>query len=82
MTHFGLACNLLVAIGGTPLLTDAAVVPTYPGPLPGGVRPGLIVPLRKLDKAQAKVFMEIEYPQDGPLPSAFAAADTTLRLDR
>jgi photosystem II stability/assembly factor-like uncharacterized protein len=77
MTHFGLACNLLVAIGGTPLLTDASVVPTYPGPLPGGVRPGLIVALRRLDKAQAKVFMEIEYPQDGPLPSAFAAADTT-----
>lgn len=34
MAHFGLACNLLVAIGGTPLLTDAAVVPAYPGPLP------------------------------------------------
>ncbi|MHC2585360.1 ferritin-like domain-containing protein [Bradyrhizobium diazoefficiens] len=78
MAHFGLVCNLLVAIGGTPLLTDAAVVPTYPGPLPGGVRPGLIVPLRKLDKAQAKIFMEIEYPQDGPLPSAVAGAGTTF----
>jgi len=77
MAHFGLACNLLVAIGGTPLLTDATVVPAYPGPLPGGVRPGLIVPLRKLDKAQAKIFMEIEYPQDGPLPSAVAGAGTT-----
>ncbi|MEQ9245668.1 MAG: ferritin-like domain-containing protein, partial [Nitratireductor sp.] len=50
MNHFGLACNALVAIGGTPLLTDSVVVPIYPGPLPGGVRPGLIVPLRKLDK--------------------------------
>ncbi|CCE98521.1 hypothetical protein SFHH103_04030 (plasmid) [Sinorhizobium fredii HH103] len=76
MAHFGLACNLLVAIGGTPLLTDPAVIPKYPGPLPGGVRPGLIVPLRKLDKAQAKVFMEIEYPQDGPL--ALAAPTETF----
>ncbi|QIO54609.1 hypothetical protein HA461_25820 (plasmid) [Rhizobium leguminosarum bv. trifolii] len=76
MTHFGLACNLLVAIGGTPLLSDPSVIPTYPGPLPGGVRPGLIVSLRKLDKAQAKIFMEIEYPQDGPL--AFAAATETF----
>ena len=40
------------------------------------------MPLRKLDKAQAKIFMEIEYPQDGPLPSAVAGAGTTLRLDR
>lgn len=78
MTHFGLACNLLVAIGGTPVLTDASVVPAYPGPLPGGVRPGLIVPLRKLDKAQAGIFMEIEYPKGGPLPSALAGADTTF----
>jgi hypothetical protein len=77
MTHFGLACNLLVAIGGTPLLTSASVVPTYPGHLPGGVRPGLTVALRKLDKDQAATFMEIEYPQDGPLPAALAATGTT-----
>lgn len=34
MTHMALACNVLNAIGGTPVLADVAVVPTYPGPLP------------------------------------------------
>jgi Ferritin-like len=67
MLHFGLACNLLSAIDGVPLLTDDAVIPKFPGPLPGGVRPGLSVTLRKLDTAQAAVFMDIEYPQGGPL---------------
>jgi len=70
MIHFALACNLLVSIGGTPLLADAMIVPKYPGPLPGGVRPGLTVALRKLTKEQAGVFMDIEYPQGGPI--AFA----------
>lgn len=34
MTHMALACNVLNAIGGSPLVADASVVPTYPGPLP------------------------------------------------
>src|SRR5579862_1466980 len=33
MLHLGLACNMLVAIGGKPEITP----PTYPGGLPGGV---------------------------------------------
>lgn len=72
MLHMGLACNLLVAIDGTPLIADDAVVPKYPGELPAGVRPGLIVTLRKLDQQQAEVFMEIEYPQHGPITAAVA----------
>jgi ferritin-like protein len=79
MLHFGLACNLLVAIGGTPLVADEAVVPTYPGPLPGGVRPGLEVALRRLSREQAAVFMGIEYPQGGPL--AMAANVTAPTFD-
>jgi photosystem II stability/assembly factor-like uncharacterized protein len=74
MLHFGLACNLLVAIGGAPLLADATVVPTYPGSPPGGVRPGLVVGLKRLSRDQAAVFMDIEYPQPGPI--ALAAAPT------
>jgi photosystem II stability/assembly factor-like uncharacterized protein len=74
MLHFGLVCNLLVAIGATPVIADAAVVPKYPGPLPGGVRPGLQIALKRLSREQAKVFMEIEYPQDGPI--AVAAVPT------
>jgi hypothetical protein len=76
MFHFGLACNLLAAVGGVPLLADDAVVPKYPGPLPGGVRPGLVVSLRKLSREQAAVFMAIEYPQTGPVTRTDARADT------
>jgi hypothetical protein len=64
MLHLGLVCNMLTTIGGTPLL-DA---PVYPGPLPGGVRPGLTVYLSGLTPSYvADVYMQIEYPQDGPL---------------
>ena len=77
MLHFGLACNLLSAIDGTPLIADSSVVPNFPCPLPGGVRPGLIVSLRKLDKEQAQIFMEIEYPQAG-LITAVAAPPVTI----
>ncbi len=76
MLHMGLACNLLAAVGGTPLIADGKVVPRYPGPLPWGIRPGLTVGLRKLDKEQLKVFMEIEYPQHGPI--GFDGGPTTI----
>lgn len=76
MLHFGLACNLLSAIDGAPLLADENIVPKYPGPLPGGVRPGLIVTLRKLSREQAGVFMEIEYPQEGPVTRAVSTVAT------
>jgi len=63
MLHLGLVCNMLTAIGGTPKL-DPDAAPTYPAPLPGGVRPGLIVPLKGLTQDGIKdVFMEIEKPQ-------------------
>ncbi len=68
MLHFGIVANLIVAIGGTPRIADGNVVPAYPGPLPGNVRPQLQVALRRLDEAQAKVFMEIEFPEGGPIP--------------
>jgi photosystem II stability/assembly factor-like uncharacterized protein len=75
MRHFGLVCNLLVAIDGTPVLATPEVVPRYPGGLPGGVRPGLEIVLRRLSKDQAKVFMDIEYPQGGPIATR-AMAET------
>ncbi|MFI9274442.1 ferritin-like protein [Kitasatospora sp. NPDC052896] len=62
MYHMGLACNLLVAVGGRPRIADA--VPSYPGPLPGGVRPGLIVHLSGLTKEYVhEVLMRIETPE-------------------
>lgn len=78
MLHFGLACNLLAAVGGTPVIAHADVVPRYPGPLPGGVRPGLTVALRRLSREQAKVFMEIEYPQEGPIALTLASTYNSI----
>jgi photosystem II stability/assembly factor-like uncharacterized protein len=75
MSHFGLACNLLVAIGGTPLIADPGVVPVYPGPLPGGIQPGLIVRLARFSKEQVGVFMQIERPQGNPVATFTATED-------
>ncbi|MEU7484424.1 ferritin-like protein [Streptomyces sp. NPDC042319] len=69
MSHFGLAGNLLSAIGGTPVLTDPEQLPTYPGPLPGGVNRGLTVHLSKLDREAAGLFAAIE-KTDHPVVSA------------
>ena len=78
MLHFELACNLLTSVGGAPLIADEAVVPKYPGPLPGGVHPGLVVSLRKLSTEQTAVFMEIEYPQGGPISLTAVAGPVTI----
>jgi hypothetical protein len=67
MLHFGLMCNMVAAIGSAPKINKAPAVPVYPGPLPGGVHPGLKVPLRALTKEAARLFMEIEYPEHGPV---------------
>ncbi|QMU76519.1 hypothetical protein GXW83_12965 [Streptacidiphilus sp. PB12-B1b] len=74
MYHMGLACNLLAAVGGRPRFTDA--VPAYPGPLPGGVRPGLRVYLSGLTKAYVHdVMMAIELPEK-PLARAAGGPPT------
>lgn len=39
MQHMALACNMLAAIGSTPRINDPQSIPTYPHPMPGGVRP-------------------------------------------
>jgi hypothetical protein len=76
MLHMGLACNMLTTIGGTPSLNTADAVPKYPGPLPGGVRPELKhIALTRLTREVVRdVFMQIEYPQHGPI--AFALGET------
>ena len=67
MLHMGLACNLLVAIGGQPMINKPEAMPTYPGSLPGGILPGLEVVLRPLSPDAVKVFLKIEYPENGPI---------------
>jgi len=76
MQHMALACNMLVAIGGTPKINDPRGVPKYPGPLPGGVRTELTtdedgtvraplsVGLSGLTRDAVKIFMEIERPKN------------------
>jgi Ferritin-like len=79
MSHLGTACNMLTAIGGTPALNTHDAVPIYPGPLPGGVHPGLVVSLSGLTKDVVKsVFMEIELPESGPLAFAEGMAFPTI----
>lgn len=75
MTHMALACNVLNAIGGNPVVADASVVPTYPGPLPfdiGGsdgtpFRVGLL-PFSPAAMDQAIHIEEPEHPI--PIPDA------------
>lgn len=68
MEHMGLAANMLVAVGGSPAINTPDFVPNYPGPLPGGVNPALTVYLSGLTKdAVENVYMEIEYPESGPV---------------
>ncbi|WP_236654361.1 ferritin-like domain-containing protein [Streptacidiphilus anmyonensis] len=62
MYHLGVVCNLLAAVGGQPRIKDAA--PMYPGPLPGGVRPGVTVRLSGLTPSLVHdVMMAIEAPE-------------------
>lgn len=76
MFHMGLVCNMLTAIGGKPQIVAAAA--SYPGPLPGGVRPQLTVYLAGLTRTYVReVFMEIEMPE-APLALAAEEAPPTI----
>ena len=70
MLHFGLACNVYTATGGS-LSGEIATpdfVPAYPtNGLPGGVHPGLVVSLLPLGRQALQTFMSIEYPQVAPV---------------
>lgn len=64
MLHMTLACNLLNAVGGTPLIDTPEFIPTYPGPLPGSVESGLTVHLAPFSTEVIKdTFMAIEEPE-------------------
>lgn len=67
MLHIGLACNMLTTIGGAPVMNTPGFVPTYPCPLPGGVRPELTVRLQGLTREYVdQVYIQIEYPEQEP----------------
>ena len=63
MLHMAQAANILIALGGRPIIDDEQHVPSYPGNLPAHVLPGLTVSLKKASpKHIHEVFMMIEYP--------------------
>jgi len=77
MSHLGIACNLLTTIDGTPQLAGETLVPAYPSPLPGGVRPELTVFLSGLTEDSARMYASIEEPDD-PVTQAAPAAFTSI----
>ncbi len=63
MLHMALACNLLNAVGGSPVIDHQGFVPSFPGSLPHGVRPDLTVRLRRASIPHIRdTFMQIEEP--------------------
>jgi Ferritin-like len=68
MLHMALACNMLTAIGCVPKINDPNVVPSYPGRIPGGVHPELVVSLGGLSDASLDTFIAIEAPSTGEPP--------------
>jgi len=65
MLHMALSSNILISIGGAPKIDRPDFVPSYPGPLPGGLRGGLTVRLRRCSIAQIRdVFLSIEEPEE------------------
>lgn len=82
MMHMAFGCNILNALGGTPVIDEPGFIPTYPGPLPGSVESGLQVSLQKLTREHVHdTFMVIEEPED-PLnfPTARLAAAPDLTI--
>jgi rubrerythrin len=78
MMHMTIACNLLNALGGEPILSKPDFVPSYPNHLPMCIGESLIVGLERYSlKLVEEVFMKIEEPND-PLhfpTRIFAAAE-------
>lgn len=65
MLHMALACNVLNAIGGAPVIDTPNFIPAYPGHLPGSVQDELIVGLEPFSpELVRKTFMAIEEPED------------------
>jgi rubrerythrin len=65
MLHMAIACNLLIALGGYPVINKPRFIPTYPGPLPMSIGNDLIVPIEKCSvDLVKKTFMAIEEPED------------------
>ena len=68
MVHMTLAANILNAIGGNPDFVHDRFIPVFPGPMPGGLHPELVLKLQPLTKDLLKdVFMVVEQPRRAPI---------------
>jgi len=76
MLHMTLSSNVLNALGGSPDIDQPGFIPTYPGPLPGGVQSDLTVNLAPYSPAQLATFLQIEEPEDPLNFKALAVTDT------
>jgi hypothetical protein len=66
MLHMTQAANLLIAVGGTPIIDNSEWAPKYPAMgLPGNVLPQLNVTLERASRSHIqKVFMGVEFPHN------------------
>lgn len=66
MQHMTHAANILIAIGGHPIIDRSDAAPSYPAKgLPGGVLPNLVINLERLSREHVyRVFMGIEVPHN------------------
>lgn len=64
MLHMTLAANVLNALGGSPVIDSPGFIPTFPGPLPGGVESDLTVDLAPFSMNQLQTYLQIEKPED------------------
>ena len=64
MLHMLQAANLLISVGGRPIIDSATTAPKYPATgLPGGVLPHLTISLKKASLEHIhSILMAIEYP--------------------
>jgi hypothetical protein len=69
MLHLTLVANVLNAIGGTPDLTRAGFVPTYPTHLPDGEK-DFEVDLQPFTADAVRTFLNIERPAQAPNPAS------------
>ena len=80
MLHMTLACNILNAVGGEPLIDSPRFIPVYPGSLPGGVEGELRVKLEPFSiPVIKKTFMVIEEPEK---PAHFVVKANLRALSR
>lgn len=64
MLHMTIAANVLIALGGNPVINKPGFIPQYPGPLPMGVHEGLVISLEKLTRGYVyNALMTIEEPE-------------------